>query len=111
MSLCLGSQIWPGPAFLIPNPESEKSHSSPEDTRSVDKGLSASDIARRPPLTSSLQFSPRDKPKFTVLRHRSGGIFDRDRIVPVRTDSNVGLPARLLNGQRQYDEKATGFTR
>jgi len=82
MSLCLGSQGWPGPAFLIPNPESEKSHSSPEGTHSVDKGLSAGDIARRPPLASSLQFSPRDKPKFTVLRHRIGGILTEIELVP-----------------------------
>jgi hypothetical protein len=41
MSLCLGSQAWPGRAVLVPIPGPEQPHSSPEDTRGVDQSLHA----------------------------------------------------------------------
>jgi hypothetical protein len=41
MSLCLGSQVWPGRAVLVPIPGPEQPHSSSEDTRGVDQSLRA----------------------------------------------------------------------
>ena len=39
MSLCLGSQVWPCRAVLVPISRTEQPHSSPEDTRGVNQSL------------------------------------------------------------------------
>ena len=41
MSLCLGSQVWPGRAVLVPISVPEQPHSPPEDTYGVDQSLRA----------------------------------------------------------------------
>ena len=77
MNLCLGSQVWPGRAVLVPISGPEQPHSSPEDTRGVNQSLRAlrqlGGLVRRP----AAQFSPRDKPKFTGHWHCLGGILRR----------------------------------
>ncbi len=57
MGLCPGSQVWARACNLVPIPEPEQPHSSPEDTRGVDGSLRATDTARRPPLVPSLRNS------------------------------------------------------
>src|SRR5262249_19766361 len=74
MSLCIGSQVWPGHAVLVPIRESEQSLSSPEHTRGIDESLLAQ--TQRCGLSGArpAQVSPRHKPKFTEHRHCGGDI-------------------------------------
>ena len=82
MSLCLGSQVWPGRAVLAPIPGPEQPHSCQRTTRGLDQSLPA--LTQLGGLLSGLActFSPRDKLKFTAHRHCTGGILDTDQEVP-----------------------------
>ena len=100
MSLCIGSQVWPGHAVLVPIREPEQSLSSPEHTRGIDESLLAQ--TQRCGLSGAglAQVSPRYKPKFTEHRHCGGDILAHVNVVPcgatvllgARTASSCELP-------------------
>jgi hypothetical protein len=75
MSLCLGSQVWPGRAVLVPIPVPEQPHSPPADTHGVDQKFTRIDSARRHFWRAVQAFRAGDKPKFTGHRHCTGTLF------------------------------------
>jgi len=82
MSLCIGSQVWPGHAVLVPIREPEQSLSSPEHTRGIDESLLAQTQLCGLSGAHPAQVSPRYKPKFTEHRHCGGDILAHVHVVP-----------------------------